>query len=85
MNDNVGLTQCEKMLNIMYENRFNKRVWYGKDFQHEPYFIGYEATARMSDLLRMYPDIFFAKKDGRFRTLELNLDNEREILRLIGR
>lgn len=79
------LTQCDKMLNIMYDNRENKRVWYGKDFQHEPYFIGYEATARMSDLLRMYPNLFYVKKDGRFRTLELNLEQEKEILRLLGR
>ena len=61
----------------------NKKVWYGKDFQHEPYFIGYEATARMSDLLRMYPEIFIARKDGRFRTLELNLDEEQMIKRLV--
>ena len=68
----------------MYENRFNKRVWYAKDFQHEPYFVGYEATARMSDLLRMYPQIFIVGKDGRFRTLELNLDAEDTIKELVG-
>lgn len=78
-----GLTQCQKILRIMYLNRGTKKVWYGKDFQHEPYFIGYEATARMSDLLRMYPEIFIARKDGRFRTLELNLDEEQMIKRLV--
>lgn len=78
------LTQCEKMLRIMYENYGEKKVWYGKDFQHEPYFIGYEATARMSDLLRMYPNIFYVRKDGRFRTLELNMNEERLIRRLLG-
>lgn len=77
-------TQCERLLRIMYENRFTKRVWYGRDFQHEPYFIGYEATARMSDLLRMYPTIFIVAKDGRFRTLELNLEEEKLIRQILG-
>ena len=77
-------TQCETILKIMLENP-SKEWWSAKDFQKGRYFIGYEATARMSDLLRMYPDLFYVKKDGRFRTLELNLDNEREILRLLGR
>lgn len=81
---NEALTQCQFILNTMYENRFNKRVWYAKDFQHEPYFVGYEATARMSDLLRMYPQIFIVGKDGRFRTLELNLEEEGFIKELVG-
>lgn len=82
---NNALTQCEKILIYMYDNRKNKKVWYGKDFQHDPYFIGYEATARMSDLLRMYPQIFIVRKDGRFRTLELDLNEEKYIKELLGR
>lgn len=80
-----ALTQCQKILNYMWNEKDNKKVWYGKDFQHEPYFIGYEATARMSDLLRMYPQIFIARKDGRFRTLELNMEEEQMIRELLGR
>lgn len=82
---NEALTQCEKILTFMYENKGVKKVWYGKDFQHEPYFIGYEATARMSDLLRMYPQIFIVRKDGRFRTLELDLTQEEFIKKLLNR
>lgn len=84
MNEFDGLTQCERILKMMYRNKDLKKVWYGKDFQHEPYFIGYEATARMSDLLRMYPEIFIARKDGRFRTLELDLTQEELIKELLG-
>ena len=79
-----GLTQCQFILKTMYENRNNKKVWYAKDFQHGKYFVGYEATARMSDLLRMYPQIFIVGKDGRFRTLELNLDEEQFIKDLLS-
>lgn len=82
--DSLGLTQCEYMLKIMYDNKDKKRVWYAKDFQREPYFIGYEATARMSDLTRMFPEIFIIAKDGRFRTLELNLEHEEHIKKLLG-
>lgn len=83
MEENIRLTQCEFMLKTMYENRNTKKVWYAKDFQREPYFIGYEASARMSDLSRMYPQIFYIRKDGRFRTLELNLEEEKLILDLL--
>ena len=79
-----GLTQCQFILKTMYENRNAKKVWYAKDFQHGKYFVGYEATARMSDLLRMYPQIFIVGKDGRFRTLELNLDEEQFIKDLLS-
>lgn len=79
----IGLTQCQKILNMMYENRSEKKVWYAKDFQRGKYFVGYEATARMSDLIRMYPQIFKVGKDGRYRTLELNLDEEQFIKDLV--
>lgn len=82
--EKIELTQMEKILLAMYENRYSKKVWSAKDFQHEPYFIGYEASARMSDLVRQYPQIFNVGKDGRFRTLELNLDEEQFILDIIG-
>ena len=79
-----SLTQCEFILQTMYDNRDNKKVWYAKDFQHPPYFVGYEASARMSDLVRMYPEIFIVAKDGRFRTIELNLEEEDFIKHLLG-
>lgn len=84
MNDDTQrYTQCEYMLKIMYENRFKKSIWYAKDFQRVPYFIGYEATARMSDLKRMYPTLFIVGKDGRFRTLQLDLTQEKAIIDIL--
>ena len=71
----MKLTQCDVILKAMLENK-NKIVWSAKDFQGGKYFVGYEATARMSDLLRMYPDLVIAGKDGRFRTLSINWENE---------
>lgn len=70
----MKVSQCLKILRIMLEHK-EKKVWKASDFQSGEFFIGYEATARMSDLMRIYPDKFIVGKDGRFRTLELNWDN----------
>lgn len=71
----MKLSQCDVILKAMLENK-SKRIWTAKDFQGGQYFVGYEASARMSDLSRMYPDIFIVGKDGRFRTLSINWDAE---------
>lgn len=71
-------TQCDTILIAMLKNK-SKNIWTAKDFQSGEYYVGYEATARMSDLLRMYPDLFIAGKDGRFRTLSINWENENEV------
>lgn len=69
------LTQCDVILKAMLENK-GKKVWTAKDFQSGKYFVGYEASARMSDLVRLHPDIFIIGKDGRFRTLEINWEKD---------
>lgn len=65
------MTQCEIILKAMLENP-QRSEWTAKDFQSGKYFVGYEATARMSDLMRMYPEILIVGRQGRFRTLSLN-------------
>lgn len=72
------MKQCNKVIKAMLDNP-NKKIWYAKDFQYGDHFIGYEASARMSDVIRMYPDIFIVGKDGRFRTLEIDWTKEKEI------
>lgn len=73
----MKVSQCLKILRIMLEHK-EKKVWKASDFQSGEFFVGYEATARMSDLMRIYPDQFIIGKDGRFRTLELNWENINE-------
>ena len=65
------MTQIEKMLKSMLDNPGHK-VWYAKDFQNGKNFIGYEATARMSELVKSHPEIFIVGKKGRFRTLAID-------------
>lgn len=63
------MSQCDKILKAML---MGDKKWTAKDFQSGKYFVGYEASARMSDLVRMYPDLFIVSKEGRFRVMEIN-------------
>lgn len=71
----MKLSQCDVILKAMLENK-GKEVWTAKDFQSGKYFVGYEASARMSDLIRMYPEILISGRDGRFRTLSINWEQD---------
>jgi alpha-L-arabinofuranosidase len=69
------MTQCEVILTAMLGNK-NKEEWTASDFQQGEYFVGYEASARMSDLMRLYPNVFIVGKAHRFRTLKINWEAE---------
>jgi hypothetical protein len=58
------------------------KKWTAKDFQYGDNFVGYEASARMSDLVKMYPDLFIVSKVGRFRALEINWEQKELIKEL---
>jgi len=76
------MTQCDVILRAMLENK-EKEKWTAKDFQSGKYFVGYEASARMSELARDYPELLKIGKDGRFRTLSVDWEQEqiKELLR----
>lgn len=78
----MKLTQCEVILKAMLENK-DKEVWTAKDFQSGEYFVGYEASARMSDLIRLYPELLIVGKEGRFRTLSIDWTKEKEIKQIL--
>ena len=69
----MKITQYDKILLAMLKNN-EKKEWKATDFQHGEYFVGYEATARMSELAKMYPLQVRVGKEGRFRTLYLDWD-----------
>lgn len=71
-------SQCNTILKAMLNNPA-KKIWRATDFQNGQYFVGYEATARMSDLIRQYPTLMIVGKDGRFRTLSINW-NEKKLI-----
>lgn len=71
------LSQYETILKCMIENKYNK-VWLAKDFQSGNYFVGYEASARMSELADKYKFIDKVRV-ARFRGIKLNWKYKREI------
>ena len=75
------MKQEEMILKAMLENP-TKEVWDARDFQRGAYFVGYEATARMSELARKYPSLIKVGKDGRYRTLSINWE-DKEIINFL--
>lgn len=62
------LTSHQKIVAIMANNR-EKEWWYAKDIINlgeGDYYVGYEATARMSELVRKFPDMFESQGDGKY-------------------
>ena len=71
----MKLTQCDVILIAMLQNR-GKNNWTAKDFQSGKYFVGYEASARMSEITKMYPSLVIVGKQDRYRTLSINWECE---------
>ena len=64
--------QYQKMLNMMATD--TTRYWRATDFMQQGLgdnFIGYEASARLTELIKKMPERFDVKMDGRFRTVKL--------------
>lgn len=71
-------TQIEKIIKQMA--RDPERWFYAPDFQRpgmpEQDFVGYEASARMSDIMHQYPGLVDVKKEGKYRYLRLKAPAE---------
>lgn len=80
----MKLSQCDIILKAMLENK-ERTWWNATNFQSGKYFVGYEATARMSDLYRMYPDLLVASKCGRYRVLRINWENKERVKEELNR
>lgn len=66
----MELTQHDTILYVLLNNP--DRVFDARDFQKGQYFVGYEATARISELIKLYPTLFIVGRDGRFRTIQVD-------------
>lgn len=69
------MKQKDIILKAMLQNK-NRIWWSAKDFQNDPYFVGYEATARISEIANLYDDLIKVGKDGRFRVISINWDSK---------
>lgn len=63
----TGLTQHQKIVAKMC--KYKSRIWWlPPDFMRaDPeFFVGYEASARLSELQREYPSAFESRKEGKY-------------------
>jgi len=76
----MKISQIDKILIAMLSEK-EKEYWTAKDFQYGKYFVGYEATARMSELTNLYPELFIVGKEDRFRTLAINWKKRKRLIK----
>lgn len=82
----MRLSQHEIIIKAMLEHP-EKENWKANDFQTGRYYVGYEASARMSEIVILYHGLVNVGRDGRFRTLSINWKNKRyvkEMKKLLG-
>lgn len=63
------MKQTEKILTLMTFNRGKRNWFYPPDFMKQAlgdYFVGYEASARLSELASKYPDMIESEKRGKY-------------------
>lgn len=72
----MNFTQKQKILALMCKYP-EKQWWIPPDFMKnnlQEYFIGYEASARLSELASSYPKVFASKKEGKYIARRLNIE-----------
>lgn len=74
----MKFNQHEVIIKAMLENP-SKESWKASDFQTGRYFVGYEASARMSEMVILYQGLVISGKEGRYRTLSINWKNKKYI------
>ncbi len=74
----MNFNQHEVIIKAMLENP-SKESWKASDFQTGRYFVGYEASARMSEMVILYQGLVISGKEGRYRTLSINWKNKKYI------
>lgn len=74
------LTQHQKIVAYMCQNH-TKEWWLASDFMKPEMghlFVGYEATARIAELIGDNPDMFETKRDGRFRAFRIKFETGKD-------
>lgn len=76
----MKLTQQQKIVAFMCVH-YTKSWWLAKDFMQPDMgdlYVGYEATARLAELVKDNPAIFETKRDGRFRAVRIRFEHGRQ-------
>lgn len=74
------LTQHQKIVAYMCQHP-DKQWWLASDFMQDgmgEFFVGYEATARLAELVGDNPDMFDTERQGRFRAVRMKFETGKE-------
>lgn len=74
------LTQQERIVAIMCINK-EQKWWKPHEIMNTgsgEFFIGYEASARLSELAREYPEMIDSKREGKFYLRRMRFEAARE-------
>lgn len=75
-----GLTQHQKIVAQMCKHH-TKEWWLASDFMKPEMgdlFVGYEATARLAELIKENPDMFETKRVERFRAVRVRFETGKD-------
>lgn len=81
------MQQKEKILALMISRKGNQEWFYAPDFMKPELgelFVGYEASARMTDCAKDYPYMIEAKKVGKYRYIRFKFERIDEIFSIAG-
>lgn len=74
------LTQHQKIVAYMCQHP-DKKWWLASDFMQDgmgQFFVGYEATARLAELVGDNPTMFETERQGRFRAVRVKFETGKE-------
>lgn len=70
--------QADKIVTLMVR-RLGTQEWFkASDFMQPnlgDLFVGYEASARISELCSDYPEVFETKRDGKYRLVRIKIES----------
>ena len=78
-------SQHEKILITILRNR-DMNWWRASDFMkmcRGDLFVGYSASARMSEMIKFYDFAFSARTNGKFREIRFKFEEANEIYKLL--
>ncbi len=72
----TDLTQQEKILALLALKHEPGRFYKPQELMDDPrLFVGYEATARISEVVADYPTLVEAKREGKYRLVRFRFEN----------
>jgi len=81
----MELTQYQKILVSMIRQEQHE-WWYPYEFMREltpELFVGYEASARLSELAKMYPTMIASERRGKYFIRRLQRENYNQFIHLL--